>query len=125
LFTPDLLDGPARIGFWLFWANHFAVVGAALYDVIARGYRPTWRDFAIAVRLGLAYVAIVLPLDVALGLNYGYLGRSRAGQPTLVDVLGPWPWRVPVMIGLAAGVMVLLMLPWRIRLRGRGRTLDP
>lgn len=112
LVTPDLRDGPAKIWFWLFWANHFAVVGGAIYDVAARGYRPGWKDLGIALALGLAYVAVIVPLDVAFGLNYGYLGRSPPGQPTLVDVLGPWPWRVPVMLALAALAMVVLLLPW-------------
>ena len=114
LFTPDLLDGPARLGFWLFWANHFAVVGGAIYDVAARGYRPAWKDFGVAVGLGAAYVAVILPFDILTGLNYGYLGRTAPGQPTLVDVLGPWPGRVAVMAGLAIGVMVILVLPWEI-----------
>ena len=120
LFTPDLQDGPARLGFWLFWANHFAVVGGALYDVAARGYRPAWKDFGVAVGLGVAYVALVLPFDLLTGLNYGYLGRTAPGQPTLVDVLGPWPGRVGVMVALAIAVMLLLMLPWEVAPRRCG-----
>lgn len=111
--TPDLRDGPGKIEFWVFWANHFAVVGAGAYDLAGRGYRPTWRDWRAASAAGIAYVAVVLPLDVALGLNYGYLGPARPGQPTVVDVLGPWPWRVPVMCILAIGLMALMAAPWQ------------
>jgi hypothetical integral membrane protein (TIGR02206 family) len=114
-FTPDLQDGPAKLGFWSFWLAHFSVVGGALYDVAARGYRPTWRDYATALGAGLLYVAVILPLDVLLHVNYGYVGPSTPGQPSLVDVLGPWPGRVPVIVALAAAVMALLMLPWRFR----------
>jgi hypothetical integral membrane protein (TIGR02206 family) len=113
--TPDLKDGPSKLGFWSFWLAHFSIVGAAIYDVAARGYRPTWRDYRTALVASLLYVGVMLPLDVALHVNYGYIGPSTPGQPSLVDVLGPWPWRVPVIVALAVAVMALLMLPWQIR----------
>jgi hypothetical integral membrane protein (TIGR02206 family) len=108
---PDLRDGPGRPGFWFFWANHYVVVGFAIYD-LARGYRPGWRDYAIAVAAAVVYVGIVLPIDVIWGLNYGYLGPTKPGQPTLIDHLGPWPWRVPVMVGMGFTVFALMVLPW-------------
>jgi hypothetical integral membrane protein (TIGR02206 family) len=111
--TPDLQDGPARVGFWTFWLAHFFIIGGAFYDV-ARGYRPTWRDYRLALGTSLAYVALILPLDLALGVNYGYLGPATPDHPTIVDALGPWPWRVGIMFALAAGAMALLMVPWEI-----------
>jgi len=119
--TPDLRDGPARIGFWMFWLAHFSVVGGAVYEVAARGYRPTWRDYRFAAAAGLMYVALVLPLDVLLGVNYGYVGPAMPGQPSIVDALGPWPYRVGVMIVLAAAATALLMLPWDLAARLRRR----
>jgi hypothetical integral membrane protein (TIGR02206 family) len=115
--TPDLQDGPAKVGFWGFWLAHYSIVGGAIYDVAARGYRPIWHDYRLALGAGAVYIALILPLDIALGVNYGYVGRSTPGQATLVDVLGPWPWRVAVMLGLAAMAFALLMLPWSIMRR--------
>jgi hypothetical integral membrane protein (TIGR02206 family) len=112
--TPDLQDGPARVGFWTFWLAHFSVVGGALYDVIGRDYRPDWRDYRIAVVASVIYVILVLPLDAELGVNYGYVGPSTPGLPTLVDALGPWPWRVPVMFAAGTAVMFFLTLPWEL-----------
>jgi hypothetical integral membrane protein (TIGR02206 family) len=108
---PDLRDGPARLGFWFFWANHFVVVGIAIYD-LARGYRPAWRDFAFAVAATVVYLGVVLPIDIIWEVNYGYVGPVKPLQPTLIDQLGPWPWRVFVLIGLAWTVMALMVLPW-------------
>src|SRR3954468_14770483 len=45
---PDLREGPADPSFWVFWTGHVAIVAAALYDLIARGYRPRWRDYGVA-----------------------------------------------------------------------------
>jgi uncharacterized membrane protein YwaF len=68
----------------------------------------------------LAYVAVVFPIDAVFGFNYGYLGPRNPSQPTLIDVLGPWPGRVGWMAGLAAMVMGLLLVPWSV-VRWRGR----
>lgn len=122
--TPDLQDGPARVGFWMFWLAHYFVVGGALYDVAGRGYRPTWADYRLSLIIGLIYIAIVLPLDIAAGVNYGYVGPGSPGQPTIVDVLGPWPRRVGLLIALGALATALLMLPWELSRRYRVRS-DP
>jgi hypothetical integral membrane protein (TIGR02206 family) len=118
--TPDLRDGPAKVGFWTFWLAHVSIVGAAIYDVAARGYRPTWRDYRTALAAALLYVAVILPFDLLLHVNYGYFGPTTPGQPSLMDVLGPWPWRVPIIVALAAAVMALLMLPWHVRRSSAG-----
>jgi hypothetical integral membrane protein (TIGR02206 family) len=112
LITPDLRDGPWHVGFWVFWINHFVVIGLPLYDIAARGYRPAWRDFAIGFLGAVAYVALIVPLDLLLGVNYGYVGPSKPNQPSLIDYLGPWPWRVFVMIAIGAAVMALMTLPF-------------
>jgi len=115
VFTPDLVGGPATLAFWGFWMYHAIVVGAGVYSVVVRGFRPTWRDFFVAASLGLVYACALFALDAATGANYGYLGRTGSSQPSLIDVLGPWPRRVPVMIALALSAMAALQIPWSVR----------
>lgn len=114
IFTPDLQAGPDRLGFWLFWLHHAVIVGTALYIVMVHHFRPTWQDYRLAVSAGLAYVAIVFPIDCWFGFNYGYVGPLRPARPSLIDFLGPWPWRVAIMALLAALAMALLLLPWEL-----------
>jgi len=88
-----------------------------LYDVTARGFRPHWKDWRLAVIFSTVYTAIMFPLDAAFHLDYGYLGPTLTGQTSPFDHLGPWPWRVASMYGLAMLVMLLLFVPraaWRI-----------
>ena len=118
--TPDLQDGPAKMGFWMFWLSHYAVVGGALYDLFGRGYRPRWRDYFVAFAASLLYVAVILPFDILFSVNYGYIGPAAPGQPSIVDALGPWPLRVPIIVGLSLAGMALLMVPWEIA-RRRGK----
>lgn len=112
LITPDLAGGPDSIAFWWFWLYHLFVVGAGVYVVAVQGFRPRWGDLRFALLIGILYAAAIFTIDAVFGLNYGYLGRATPTRPTLIDVLGPWPWRVLVMVVLASLAMTLLLLPW-------------
>jgi hypothetical integral membrane protein (TIGR02206 family) len=125
LVTPNLTEGPATWPFWFFWTTHAMTVAVPLYDVLARGYRPSWRDFAIAGAAATIYVAIVLPIDLATGWNYGFVGPSRPEVPTIVDLLGPWPRRIMFIAAIAAAAMAVLMLPWLGRRDRTTRTPAP
>jgi hypothetical integral membrane protein (TIGR02206 family) len=112
IITPDLQMGFLSLYFWLFWLHHAAIVGAAVYMVVVHRYRPTRKDLHWAVGVGLTYLALVVPINAAFGFDYGYLGRSLPSQPSLLDWLGPWPWRVGAMAVLSWLGMTLLLLPW-------------
>lgn len=119
LITPALTEGPALYPFWFFWATHGLIVGTAVYDVFARGYRPDWRDYGIACAGAAIYVAVVLPLNLAYGWNYGFVGPSKPEVRTIVDVLGPWPERLALIFPVVALAMAILVLPWRIARKDR------
>ena len=114
LIQPDLRAGPESLEFWLFWLHHTLIVGVAIYLTLVRGFRPNRRDFVFAALTGWAYVALVFCVDLGLDVNYGYLGRANPAYPTLLDWLGPWPWRVLAMTALGTLLMWLLLLPWSL-----------
>lgn len=120
IVTPDLVGGPGTLAFWAFWLYHTFVVGAGVYVVVVRDFRPTRHDLAFAVGVGLVYAAVVFAIDARFDLNYGYLGRATPSQPTLIDHVGAWPGRVVVMVMLAAATMTALWLPWGMAARRRG-----
>ncbi len=113
LLTPDLHMGLFNPLFWLFWLHHATIVGTAIYMVIVHRFQPTRRDYRWAIKAGLLYVACIFPINAIFGFNYGYLGNQHPGQPSLIDWLGPWPWRVGIMVGLAWVGMTLLFIPWK------------
>lgn len=125
LITPTLTEGPAIYPFWFFWASHGMIVGVAFYDMFARGYRPTLHDYGIACAAAAGYVALVLPLNLAFGWNYGFVGPSKPDVPTILDALGPWPERLVLIVAIAAGAMALLLLPWRLAHRRKQGLQSP
>lgn len=101
---PTVQDGPALTGFWLFWVGHFQIVGSALYSFAVQGYRPRRRDLVVAIATTVGYAIAVLPVNLALGTDYGFVGRTS--PPT--EFLGPWPARVVVLVALQSlGCLVL------------------
>jgi hypothetical integral membrane protein (TIGR02206 family) len=122
---PDLHFGPADFQFWVFWAGHAGIIGPAIYDISARGFRPHWGDWLFAVKFTIGYVAIIFPVDAIFHLNYGYIGQSYQGPRSPIDSLGPWPWRVPLMFLMAMVIMVLLAVPWMVGRRKFTQGLTP
>jgi hypothetical integral membrane protein (TIGR02206 family) len=119
---PSLTVGPAYILFWAFWIAHMLILGCALYDLVVLGFRPGWGDFGRALLVGAVWAALVVPLDLLLGANYGFLGNPSPdiAMPPAVLALGPWPQRLLVMAALATLGFLLLLAPW-LALRRRAR----
>ncbi len=121
LITPALEEGPATHVFWYFWLSHGMIVGVAAYALAVHGFRPTWRDLRFASLAAAGYAGIAIAVNLAIGANYGFLGPSKPSLPTIVDALGPWPQRLPVIFAIVAGAMAVLMLPWAFGRPARAR----
>jgi hypothetical integral membrane protein (TIGR02206 family) len=113
---PALTEGPSSPVFWTFWAAHTIIAICAVYDVVVLGFRPGWRDLGCAVIAAAVYVALIMPVDLWLGANYGFVGNPPPGVaiPPFVDALGPWPQRALGVIALVPLGYVLVLLPWLI-----------
>lgn len=116
-FTPVLRSGLAHTHYWLFWIGHTAIVGSAIYDVVVRRYRPTLPDLRFVLLVSVVYIAAILALDVALDVNYAYVGKTKPLNPTLIDKLGPWPGRVGILALIVIADYVLLWAVWPISRR--------
>jgi hypothetical integral membrane protein (TIGR02206 family) len=111
--TPVLGYGPIHMRFWMFWLSHVTITATAVYFLAAEGYRPTWRDFGIITLVMLGYLAVVLPLDLAFGFNYGFVGKAHdLGTRTILDYLGPWPLRLVTMFIVIEAVFALMTVVW-------------
>jgi hypothetical integral membrane protein (TIGR02206 family) len=112
LITPDL-DGPdfPGHGFLTFFALHLLIVWTAIYLTWGRGMRPGWRDYRFAVITSLAWVAFTFVFNTIAGSDYGFLNRKPL-NPSLLDVLGPWPYYVIAEIVIVGAIWALMTWPW-------------
>jgi hypothetical integral membrane protein (TIGR02206 family) len=118
---PVLETGPDTFRFWLFWLVHGQIVGAALFIAVVDPWRPTGRDLGFAVVAVIAYAALITPVNLAIPADYGYVGPGDG--PT--SLLGPWPWRVPIVLAGQAALFGLLYLPWRGRRPASAPPISP
>lgn len=122
LATPDLNVGlPARSAVH-FFLSHGGVVLLSVYLAVTGRVQATWGSVARVWGVTNLYAAAAGLINGLWGANYGYLAR-KPSQPSLLDVLGPWPWYIVGMEGLALVFFVMLYLPLasarRLAMRGR------
>jgi hypothetical integral membrane protein (TIGR02206 family) len=113
---PMLSNGPAHLEFWAFWVGHTMIMASAVYDVAVLCFRPDWSDVGRVVAASFAYVAVVMPIDLAIGANYGFIGNPPPDKslPPFINAMGPWPRRAFIVMGLGITGFVLALLPWRL-----------
>ena len=111
LITPNLQDPFPSLRFFSFFLTHSSVVIAALYVVL--GMRLVPRSWAAARMMGwiLSYALAVGLINAMLGTNYGFL-CEKPQSASLMNSLGPWPWYIVGMIGLATTFFAILDLPF-------------
>ncbi|WP_312718495.1 TIGR02206 family membrane protein [Mobilicoccus sp.] len=115
LLTPDLVyfRYPALefAGYWFLHASVFVVPVVLMWGL---GYRPTWRGWAFGWAATIGWVGVALGVNALLGTNYGFVSEPP-GNPSLLDLFGPWPWYVVTVALLIGPVYALLTWPWATR----------
>jgi hypothetical integral membrane protein (TIGR02206 family) len=116
MITPAL-DAPdfPHIDFIEFWGQHLMVVWAAVYLTWGIGMRPDWRGYRTSAVITLVWGVLMLAFNEWAGTNYGFL-NSKPTNPSLLDLMGGWPWYlgVEVIVGLTGWALVTW--PWtRVR----------
>lgn len=108
MITPAL-DAPAfpHIDFIDFWTQHTLVVWAAIYLTWGLGLRPDWRSYALAVSTTIVWGVAILGFNALAGTNYGFV-NAKPDNPSLLDLMGGWPWylAVELVIGLVAWALI-------------------
>jgi hypothetical integral membrane protein (TIGR02206 family) len=111
--TPDLTTPFPDVEFFVFVVGHVGIVLAAIYLVVGLRLEPRRGAVVRVFALTAAYTGIVALVDWALGANYMYLARTP-GEPSLLSVLGPWPWYVLGAAGVAVILFAILDAPFRM-----------
>ena len=122
LLTPAVTVGFPSLPFLMFFVQHFAIVCTALYLPIVQGWRPKipfWRSPLEVYGWTLAYLAFAMNVNKLLHTNFGFAAR-KPDNPSLIDVLGPWPIYLVWMSLIALVLFLLLALPF-IRSRSAGK----
>lgn len=112
VLTPDLHVSFPSLEFVQFVVGHLGIVLAALYLVVGLRKVPrpgaAVRVFAVTV----AYAAVIGAFNWLTGSNYMYLAAPPE-NPSLLSLLGPWPWYLLSATGVAIVLFAVLDAPFR------------
>ena len=128
---PSLLTPSPAAAFpdWLYFQYfvvHGGLVVAASFLAIGLGLSPGRGAVARVLGVTAAYAAAMAVVDWATGLNVMYLRGYPPGPPTLLNVLGPWPWYLASVAVITLLLFVLLDAPFRpARRRARDAVRGP
>ncbi len=111
LITPSLAHAFPHPRFFTFFLTHSGVVIAALVIVWGMVLRP--RGWAALRMLGwlVVYAMLVGGINFMLGTNYGFL-CAKPPVASAFDMMGPWPWYIGSIAGVAGIAFLLLDAPF-------------
>ncbi len=111
MLTPDVDHGFPDPHCVSFFALHGMVAVSAVVLAFGAGNRPRPGADLRVFLLTNAYAAVIAVIDVTAHENYLYL-RAKPSQPSLLDLMGPWPWYILAADALAFVLFKVLMIPF-------------
>lgn len=110
--TPVVPTGPTTFRFHLFFASHLSIVGPAIFVVASRLFRPRPSDVLGSFALTALYGGLMILLNTQTGWNYGYVGNTTPDKPTIIDALGPWPFRLLPLGAIILAIYAIIFVPF-------------
>ncbi len=108
ILMPDVEYTYPHPFFLLFFSGHGLELACVAFATFVFGFRPKLSSVGKAILATAVFAALVVPVNYALDTNYLYL-RHKPMQPSVIDLMGPWPWYV---LGLAGLVVLLALLSY-------------
>ncbi|MFC0275015.1 TIGR02206 family membrane protein [Metabacillus herbersteinensis] len=113
LLTPELIYDFPHFRYFHFFLAHILIVIASVYMVIYEGFKPTLRSVWRAILALNILATFVFLMNRMTGGNYMFLSR-KPSNPSLLDLLGDYPWYILSLEFVALFIFLLLYLPFYI-----------
>ncbi|RNA69293.1 TIGR02206 family membrane protein [Alteribacter keqinensis] len=114
IVTPVLSYGFPHFRFVHFFYTHILIIWVSVYFVVIHNYRPRF----LSVLIALLFLNILLPVIIwinhSVNGNYWFLSEKPAGG-SLLDYLGPHPWYILSLQGVAFVLFTLIWLVFKKR----------
>ncbi|NLK97383.1 MAG: TIGR02206 family membrane protein [Epulopiscium sp.] len=116
IITPDLGYNFPHFMFYHFFITHGLVVIAVLFMTFVNRYRPQRNSIGKVLIITNLYMIFVAFVNIFTGGNYLFL-RQKPSAFSIMDYLGPWPWYILSLEGIALIGFILAYLPFRKEFR--------
>lgn len=95
VLTPDLDEGFPHYRFFKYWVEHAGLVVYMIYASVIYGMRPKFKSIFKAFGAIQIYLVFIIAVNALVGSNYLFLMR-KPEHPSLLDLLGDWPYYILV-----------------------------
>lgn len=115
ILTPDLgIYAFPHFRYFQVFVSHGLIVTAPIYMTLVEGFRPTWRSYGKVLVWSNVYMLFVGVVNALIGSNYMFIAH-KPETPSLIDMLGPWPWYILALEAIGFVLFLVLYLPFAIR----------
>jgi len=120
LLQPNIFAGFPSAECLCFFLAHALVITSALHATVVQQRRPAVLSILRVWLVTNVYGITVFWLNFALGTNYLFI-RHKPPTPSLLDLMGEWPYYVAVLDVVALAILALCYVPFLILDWRRGR----
>ena len=113
IITPELFFGFPHFRYFQFFLAHLTIVLSCLYMVWIEGYTLTFASLIRALIALNAVAVFVYLINKIVDANYMFL-LHKPYNPSPIDYLGPYPYYLLSLEGVAFILFLLLYLPFLI-----------
>lgn len=121
ILTPDVRYNFPHITYWGYMIDHYSIVMTCWFLLVVEGWRPSNKSVQRTFLLLNALLVVTVFVNKWTGGNYMYVSHKPA-NPTLLDVMGPYPWYLLSLEGVVLVVCSLIYLPFWLQDRKATRT---
>ncbi|NQV36945.1 MAG: TIGR02206 family membrane protein [Candidatus Marinimicrobia bacterium] len=114
LLTPTVLFGYPHFLYFEFFFTHAMIITGVLYATFVFRYQPTFRGLLLTWGISIALLLPIGIINLLLGSNYFFVA-GKPDIPSILDFLGPWPWYLFSLAGVAFILFAVFWLPFPIR----------
>lgn len=114
IVTPELYYTFPHYRFLHFFIAHFAIILAILHMVWVERMTITFRSMIKSFVALNIFALIAFLVNIATGANYMFLAR-KPENPSILDVLGPYPWYILFLEVIALLMFFILYLPFYVK----------
>ena len=111
IITPNSPEGFPHILFFSYWIVHCGLVLHIIYVVVVWRIYPRFVGVLRSILAMNVYAVVMLVPNYFMGSNYFYV-MAKPDTPSLLDIMGPWPWYILTAQPVALLIFFLLWLPF-------------
>jgi hypothetical integral membrane protein (TIGR02206 family) len=97
--------------FVVFFGFHCGVIASVLYLTLGARMRPYPSSLPRVIAWTLFYGVCAGLVDWLFDVNFGFL-RAKSADPSVLDLLSPWPWYIAELVPIGIAFILVLYLPF-------------